>query len=218
MSRLRGLLPGLLLIVVLPLTLVLIVVALAATTLHQNEMRNLVAAHNQQAAHEAAAGLDDRVSHQLAALRSIAEATAIGLSPIDELRSSDHLLSDFDGGVIVFDAHGTELATLPQPAPAPLLAALRTAATKTPGIQLTSTGDVLAIARSTDGTIMAAGLFSPQALRLPTLAELTDQAALADCIGEVTAMFNRARRPVILAGDGEESLEEWRPSSSELRA
>lgn len=171
MSRLRGLLPGLLLIVVLPLTLVLIIVAIAATTLHQNEMRNLVAAHNQQAAREAATGMDDRVSHQLAALRSIADATAIGLPPADELRSSDHLLSDFDGGVIVFDAHDTELATLPQPAPAPLLAALQTAATKTPGIQLTATGDVLAIARSTDGTIMAAGLFSPQALRLPTLAD-----------------------------------------------
>jgi signal transduction histidine kinase len=171
MSRLRGLLPGLLLIVVLPLTLVLIVVAIAATTLHQNEMRNLVAAHNQQAAREAATGLDDRISHQLAALRSIAEATAIGLPPADELRSSDHLLSDFDGGVIVFDAHGTQLAALPQPAPAPLLAALQTAATKTPGIQLTATGDVLAIARSTDGTIMTAGLFSPQALRLPTLAD-----------------------------------------------
>ena len=41
--RLRGLLPGLLFIVVLPLTLVLIVVAIAATTLHQNEMRTMVA-------------------------------------------------------------------------------------------------------------------------------------------------------------------------------
>jgi len=171
MSRFRGLLPGLLLIVVLPLTLVLIIVAIGATTLHQNEMRNLVAAHNQQAAREAATGMDDRVSHQLAALRSIADATAIGLPPADELRSSDHLLSDFDGGVIVLDDHGTELATLPQPASPALLAALQTAATKTPGIQLTSTGDVLAIARSTDGTITAAGLFSPQALRLPTLAD-----------------------------------------------
>jgi signal transduction histidine kinase len=171
MSRFRGLLPGLLLIVVLPLTLVLIVVAIAATTLHQNEMRNLVAAHNQQAAREAATGMNDRVSHQLAALRSIAEATAIGLPPADELRSSDHLLSDFDGGVIVLAANGTELATLPQPASPALLAAWQTAATKTPGIQLTSIGDVLAIARSTDGTITAAGLFSPQALRLPPLAD-----------------------------------------------
>ena len=46
-SKLRGLLPGLLFVVVLPLTLVLIIVAIGATTLHQNEMRNLVAANDQ---------------------------------------------------------------------------------------------------------------------------------------------------------------------------
>jgi methyl-accepting chemotaxis protein len=170
MSRLRGLLPGLLLMVVLPLTLVLIVVAIGATTLHQNEMRTMVALHNQQAAREAAIGLDDRISHQLAALRSIAEATTIGLSPAAELRSSDHLLSDFDGGVIVVDAQGAELAVLPQPITTKLQAALRSITTQTPGMQLTATGDILAVAKSTDGTITTAGLVSPQALRLPTLA------------------------------------------------
>lgn len=171
MPRLRGLLPGLLLVVVLPLTLVLIVVAIGATTLHQNEMRNLVAAHNQQAAREAATGLDEHASHQLASLRSIAEAVAIGLSPAAELRSSDHLLSDFDGGVIVFDANGTVLASLPQPAASKLLAALPNTATQAPGIKLTSTGDVLAVAQSAHGAITAAGLFSPQALHLPILAD-----------------------------------------------
>src|SRR5512135_3663785 len=139
MARFRGLLPGLLLIVVLPLTLVLIVVAIAATTLHQNEMRTMVALYNQQAAREAALGLDDRISHQLAALRSIAEAAAIGLSPAEELRSSDHLLSDFDGGVLVRDAQGTELAALPQPAAARLQAALQTTPTQTSGMKLMDT-------------------------------------------------------------------------------
>ncbi len=171
MSRLRGLLPGLLLIVVLPLTLVLIVVAIAATTLHQNEMRTMVARHNQQAAREAATGLDDRVSHQLAALRSIAEATAIGLSPADELRSSDYLLSDFDGGVLVRDAKGTELAALPQPVATKLREALKSTATQPPGLRLTDTGDILAVAESADGTVTAAGLFSPQAVHLPALAD-----------------------------------------------
>lgn len=84
MPRFRGLLPGLLLTAILPLTLVLIVVAIAATTLHQNEMRNLVAAHDQEAAREAATGLDERTSHQLASLRSIAEGVALGLPPADE--------------------------------------------------------------------------------------------------------------------------------------
>jgi methyl-accepting chemotaxis protein len=126
----------------------------------------MVALHNQQAAREAAIGLDDRISHQLAALRSIAEATALGLSPSDELRSSDHLLSDFDGGVLVRDAQGTELAALPQPVASKLQEALPSTA----GMRLTDTGDILAVATSTDGAITVAGLFSPQALRLPALA------------------------------------------------
>lgn len=199
MARFRGLLPGLLLVVVLPLTLVLIVVAIAATTLHQDEMRTMVARHNQQAVREAAIGLDDRISHQLAALRSIAEATAIGLSPADELRSSDHLLSDFDGGVLVRDSRGTELAALPQPAALKLQEALRSAATQIPGMQLTATGDILAVAESIDGTITAAGLFSPQALRLPTLANTlrsSPRARVTVVDGALHSVYDSAAPPV----------------------
>ena len=117
-----------------------------------------------------ALGLDDRIGHQLAALRSIAEAAVIGLSPADELRSSDQLLTDFDGGVVVQDAKGTELAALPQPIASRLQEALRSTTTQTPGMRLTDAGDILAVSESTNGAITTAGLFSPQALRLPTLA------------------------------------------------
>ncbi len=172
MPRLRGLLPGLLLVVVLPLTLVLIVVAIGATTLHQNEMRNLVAAHDQQATRAVAAGLDERVGHQLASLRSIANAVAMGLSPADELRSSSDLLSDFDGGVVVWDTNGSVLASAAQPSdPVQLLAHLKDVNAAVTGLSLTSTGDVLAVAHSTDGTVTVAGLFSADALHLPQLAD-----------------------------------------------
>ena len=171
MSRFRGLLPGLLLIVVLPLTLVLIVVAVAATTLHENEMRNLIAAHDQEAAREAAAGLDERVNHQLASLRSIAEAIAIGLPPADELRSSDQLMADFDRGVVVVDAGGSLLAATSESLdPGQLLAYLKDTPLTTPSLSLTPAGDVLAVVRSADGTITVAGLFSPDALHLPLIA------------------------------------------------
>ena len=169
-SKLRGLLPGLLFVVVLPLTLVLIIVAIGATTLHQNEMRNLVAANDQRAAREAAIGLEERASHQLASLRSIAEAVALGLSPADELRSSDHLLADFEGGVAVIDANGAVLTSLPQPPDQKLLSAVKNISPTAAGLSLTSSGDILAVARSTDNTITVAGLFSAQALRLPALA------------------------------------------------
>jgi two-component system sensor histidine kinase UhpB len=170
MPRLRGLLPGLLLIVVLPLTLVLIVVAIGATTLHQNEMRNLIATHDQRAAREAAAGLDERISHQLASLRSIADGVALGLSPADELRSSDNLLSDFEGGVVVIGSHNVVLTSLPQPPDQKLLSEVMNANPTATGLSLTPSGDILAIVRSTDNTITAAGSFSARALRLPILA------------------------------------------------
>lgn len=39
----------------------------------------------------------------------------------------------------------------------------------------------------------------PHRPRYPTLEDMTDPAALAECVAEATAMLNRARRPVILA-------------------
>ena len=40
----------------------------------------------------------------------------------------------------------------------------------------------------------------PHRSRTPSLAELTDEAALAECIKETVTMLNRSKRPVILAG------------------
>jgi len=40
----------------------------------------------------------------------------------------------------------------------------------------------------------------PHRSKTPTLAELTDEAALAECIKETVAMLNRSKQPVILAG------------------
>ena len=40
----------------------------------------------------------------------------------------------------------------------------------------------------------------PHRTRMPSLAELTDEAALAECIAEAAKILNRSKRPVILAG------------------
>ncbi len=190
MSRFRGLLPSLLFIVVLPLTLVLVVVAIAATTLHQDEMRNLVATHDQEAAREAAAGLEERVSHKLASLRSIAEAVAIGLPPAAELRSSDNLLADFDHGVVVLGVNGSLLASAPQAVgQSQVLSTLQAAQPATPGLSLTAIGDLLAVVHSTDGTITVAGLFSANALHLPLIADRLRSSPRA----RVTVVDNTAR-------------------------
>ncbi|HLF28977.1 MAG TPA: histidine kinase [Anaerolineae bacterium] len=172
MSRFRGLLPGLLLIVILPLTLALVVVAIGATTLHQNEMRTLVAVHDQQAAREAAAALDERARHQLSTLQSIADAVALGLPPDEVLRSMAHLLSDFDGGVVALNATGSVFASTPPGFnPTELLSAGVNMPPRALGFSLLPSGDILGVAPSTDESMVALGRFSAQALRLPRLTE-----------------------------------------------
>ena len=79
MSRLRGLLPGVLIVVVLPLTLALVAIALGATTLHQNEMRDLIALRDERTVREAAGSLAERVSHQAQMVQAAAELVNVGV-------------------------------------------------------------------------------------------------------------------------------------------
>src|SRR5512137_2794030 len=75
----RGLLPGVLIVVVLPLTLALIAIALGATTLHQNEMRDLIALRDERTVREAASSLAERVSHQVQMVQAAAELVNAGV-------------------------------------------------------------------------------------------------------------------------------------------
>ena len=79
MLRLRGLLPGVLIVVVLPLTLALIAIALGATTLHQNEMRDLIAQRDGRTVREAANTLAERVTHRQQLAEAVAELVRAGV-------------------------------------------------------------------------------------------------------------------------------------------
>jgi hypothetical protein len=65
--------------VVLPLTLALIAIALGATTLHQNEMRDLIAQRDERTVREAANNLAERVSHQAQLAQAVAELVQAGV-------------------------------------------------------------------------------------------------------------------------------------------
>lgn len=147
--KLRGLLPGLILIVILPLTLLLSVFAIGATTLHQNEMRDMIALHNEQTVREAAQSLAERVDHHLTKLRALAEAAAL-TSPREAVRRLDLAQFDFEDGVAVDD--GTTL-------------------TSTRSLITLPDGRVLAQARSTDGAMAAYNILSTRELELPALAD-----------------------------------------------
>jgi hypothetical protein len=79
MARFRGLLPWVLIVVVLPLTLALIALAIGATTLHQNEMRDLIAQRDERTVREAANTLAERVSHRAQLLQAVDELVRAGV-------------------------------------------------------------------------------------------------------------------------------------------
>lgn len=147
--KLRGLLPSLILIAILPLTLLLSVFAVGATTLHQTEMRDMIAMHNEQTVREAALSLAERVDHHLTRLRALAEAAAL-TSPREAVRRLDLAQFDFEDGVAVDD--GTTL-------------------TSTRSLITLPDGRVLAQARSTDGAMAAYNILSTRELELPVLAD-----------------------------------------------
>ncbi len=120
MSRLRGLLPGVLIVVVLPLTLALIAIAVGATTLHQNEMRDLIASRDERTVREAASNLGERVQHQRQLTQAVNELVRAGV-PLAEAQQrlgvttpvtpaldlaafSDNLRRSADLHVMVIDA------------------------------------------------------------------------------------------------------------------
>jgi len=142
MSRLRGLLPGVLLVVVLPLTLALIAIALGATTLHQNEMRDLIALRDERTVREAANSLAERMGHQVQTLRATAELVSLGLSLAEAQQRLGAELGNFE---IVADASRASITT-------------------------TVDGQVLIVGRSSDGRSVVRGMFT-QALDFPAFAD-----------------------------------------------
>src|SRR5512136_1908912 len=147
MLRLRGLLPGALIVVVLPLTLALIAIALGATTLHQNEMRDLIAQRDERTVREAANNLAERVSHQTQLAQAVAELVQAGV-PLAE--AQQRLGASTGSFEIISEASLT--STLPT------------------AITTTLDGQVLITGRSADGRTTVRGTFTPQALGLPDFA------------------------------------------------
>ena len=147
--KLRGLLPSLLLVAILPLTLLLSVFAIGATTLHQAEMRHMIAMHNEQTVREAAQSLAGRVAHHLSKLRLLAETAAL-TSPREAVRRLNLAEFNFADGVAIDS--GASL-------------------TSTRSLITLADGRVLAQARSADGTQAAYNILSTNELELPVFTD-----------------------------------------------
>lgn len=104
-GSLRGLRVQLLLWTVLPLTLVLIAIAVIGITTHQRSMREMVEELDARSARLAAAHLSDGLTERAAWLKMTAAN--------DNLPPGDALNTFFDGGLARFDANGQIIAAMP---------------------------------------------------------------------------------------------------------
>lgn len=104
-GSLRGLRVQLLLWTVLPLTLVLIAIAVIGITTHQRSMREMVAELDARSARLAAAHLSDGLTERAAWLKMTVAN--------DNLPLGDALNTFFDGGLARFDAAGQIITAMP---------------------------------------------------------------------------------------------------------
>lgn len=180
----RGLTLQLFAVAILPLTLLLLLIAFGSYSLHQRDMRNLVAKRDQRAVLSAAVGLETELHHRMAGISSLAAFAdaAPGLPYERLLAASSDLTSDFDGGIAFSSPDGRLLATAGQVKLWDWIAAnaarLRRASASTPGPVLsiafldpdTGRSLVLVSAYSPARQVIVAGAFSPAVLAVQTLA------------------------------------------------
>jgi len=113
--RRRGLMFQLFVFIILPLTALLIAIPLGSLTLHQQGMRVLVGERDERAAHATTDSITEQLNHRVAAVRGLALQAAASASLEDVIAEYEFLLPDFEGGLALYAAGGTLLASSNSP-------------------------------------------------------------------------------------------------------
>lgn len=110
----RSLTWQLIFVTILPLTILVLIVAIGSLTIHQNAMRNLVGERDGRSVRTAAAALEEQVSHKVFAIRSLSLLVdgADSQKTAKILSSSNYLLTEFDSGLAFFNPDGTLVGAL----------------------------------------------------------------------------------------------------------
>jgi len=111
---LGGLTAQLLAITVLPLTVLLLLIAFGSVSLHQQDMRALVAERDERAVQSAAAALASELHHRAASISNLVALAELS-EELSFISTSDDLASDFDGGLAYLDKGGRVLAIIDPP-------------------------------------------------------------------------------------------------------
>lgn len=109
MLRWRGLPLQLFMVVIMPLTLLLLLIAFGSIFLHQRAMRQMVGERDERAVRAAASAISEQLNHRQDAALSLALRAGDLGAPRHVLADGAFLLPDFDGGLALFDSGGALL-------------------------------------------------------------------------------------------------------------
>ena len=164
--------PLLFLLVVLPLTALLVVIAFGSLALHSQAMRSLVAEREVRTVHAAADAIGEQLRHRGASVQALA-VHAEGTPAARALADFSFLSQDFEGGLALLGPDGSVLATSndPQAWSARPIDSLASQARSRDGVHYSAAFDdpslpsraVLAAA-ATRGGLVAMGAFLPSSL------------------------------------------------------
>ncbi|MEE8120120.1 MAG: ATP-binding protein [Anaerolineales bacterium] len=93
-------------LIILPLSLLLLALAVASVRIHQDAMRRLVAERDERSVRAAAAAISQQLHHREAAIHALTLRFGDRVSPETILEQAGYLLEDYDGGLAVLDLDG----------------------------------------------------------------------------------------------------------------
>lgn len=178
----RGFTAQLIVLTILPLTLLLLAIALGSVYLHQKDMRTLVGERDERAVKSAAAALESELHHRATTIASLALVvnSEADFSFGDLAKADEDFKTDFDGGLAYFDDSGQIVATTNQNGPWGWVAQNKTdlvlassSSTEpvfsSPFLDPSSNHTFVLISTHTPRGLVLAGAFSPESLARETL-------------------------------------------------
>ncbi len=99
-------------ITILPVTALVLLVAVGSLSVHQNAMRNMVGERDSLVVRTAATAIEDQIEHRLYTMESLAAlAEKVEPEQFEEiLRQPDYLTSEYDAGLAIFSLQGELVA------------------------------------------------------------------------------------------------------------
>ncbi|MCJ7624356.1 MAG: hypothetical protein MUO76_12705, partial [Anaerolineaceae bacterium] len=112
-TRWSGLTLQLFLLIVLPVTVLLVLIAVGSTSLHQQAMRDLVVERNERIVKTTALAVDTKINSLLSSIHMLAQISVLeGYAPEEFITASHALLPDFDGALGAYTSEGEWITSI----------------------------------------------------------------------------------------------------------